>query len=198
MRWSRGLGGARTAFLAQVGTAVSLALLLGACAPRRQNPPPTTSVSSVGVGFQASDAATTLDLRHQADVGETTVPASVTSVWGVLPEVFDQLEIDLTFVDASSGAMGNGGFRARRVEGERMSRWLDCGRDLIQATADVYDVTLSVLVQLLVVGENATTVRTTIDAYARGRGGSGGRVHCVSWGTLERRIPELVMARLGG
>ena len=42
-----------------------------------------------------------------------------------------------------------------------------------------------------------TTVRTTVDAYARDRSQSGGSVHCISNGRLERRIPELVGERLG-
>jgi len=193
--WSS--AGARAWRSARIGITATLMLSLGACAPRKTPPPAATTRATLGVGFRDSDASTTVELRHQADVGETTVPAAVTDVWAVLPAVFEQLEIDLTFVDAGAGALGNEGYRARRVEGERMSRWLDCGRDLIQANADAYDVTLSVMVQLIVTPDGLTTVRTIVDAYARGRGVSGGSIHCVSWGALERRIPELVMDRLG-
>jgi hypothetical protein len=129
-------------------------------------------------------------------VGQTLVAASLTEIWGVLPAVFEQLDIDVTIVDAGTGVMGNTGYRARRVEGERMSRWLDCGRGLLRANADEYEVTLSVIVQLLPSLEGATTVRTTVDAYARDRSLSAGSVHCLSWGHLERRVGELVRERV--
>lgn len=186
----QGSRGARTA-------ALMIASLV-ACSPVRENPPPATSIATLGVGYRDADDYASVDLRHQADVGESTVPHGLTAVWNVLPSVFEQLEIDLTFFDERAGALGNEGYRARRIEGQRMSRWLDCGRDLVQANADGYDVRLAVLVQLLTAPGNETTVRTTVDAYARPRGTNTGQVHCVSWGLLERRIPELVMERLAG
>jgi len=178
-------------------TAASLAALLAlcasACSVRPSSPPPTT-LTTVGVERRGGNDRI-LDLRHQPDVGETTVPAGLTVVWGVLPSVFEQLEIEVSRVDAANGVMGNESYRARSVEGERMSRWLDCGRGPVRANADEYQVTLTVLVQLLG-ASRGTVVRTTVDAYARGRDISGSSVHCISWGRLERRIPELVMELL--
>ena len=172
-----------------------LALCVSACAAPASNAPSST-LSTVGV--ERRDGSNRLvDLRHQPDVGETTVPAGLTAVWGVLPSVFEQLEIEVSRVDAANGVMGNEGYRARSVEGERMSRWLDCGRGPVQANADEYQVTLTVLVQLFGASQG-TVVRTTVDAYARGRDISGSSVHCVSWGRLERRIPELVLELLEG
>jgi hypothetical protein len=175
--------------------ALSVTLAAAGCAAGPQSPPPDTTASTLSVGFRDYDNRTAIDLRHQAGVGETTVPAGVAAVWGILPAIFEQLEIDVTHVDASAGEMGNPGYRARRVGGERMSRWLDCGRSLVRANADEYEVRLAVVVQLLG-AENGTRVRTTVDAYARDRSVSGGSVHCLSWGHLERRIGELVMERL--
>jgi hypothetical protein len=64
--------------------------------------------------------------------------------------------------------------------------------------ADEYEVTLSVIVQVLVADAGATKVRTLVDAYARDRTMSSGPVHCISSGTLERRVGELVAERLDG
>ena len=172
-----------------------LALLAIACAPP-QNIAPTATSTRVGVERRDGNEPNPIELRHQPDVGRTTLPASLTSVWAVLPAVLDRLEIDVSHVDAAAGIIGNTGYRARQIEGVRMSRWLDCGRGPLRANADAYDVTLTVLVQL-VPASNGTTVQTTVDAYARDRSTSGGPVHCVSWGSLERRVPELVLEQLG-
>ena len=178
-------------------TAASLAAMLAlgaaACSVRPSNAPPPT-LSTLGVE-RPNGANRTFELRHEADVGEATVPAGLTAVWGVLPSVFEQLGIEVSRVDAANGIMGTEGYRARRVEGERMSLWLDCGRGPVQAVADEYQVTLQVMVQILAASEG-TVVRTTTDAYARGRDSSSSSVHCISSGRLERRIPEMVVELL--
>ena len=179
---------------------VSLWLLIGvvagACAPPRQSAAPEISLTSVTVGQQDFDGSREIDLRHRPGVMETTLPASLSAVWTILPEVFDALDIDVTRIDASTGVMGNPGYRARRIEGERMSLWLDCGRGLVRPYADAYEVRLTVIVQLLPSPDGGTTVRTTVDAYARDRSVNGSAVHCLSWGTLERRIAQLATLAL--
>jgi hypothetical protein len=175
------------------------ALLASACAPRSPDAtePPETRYRTLAI-TSSSGRSTTFDLRHQGTVGETRVAARATAVWAVLPSVFEQLQIQVTRIDPSAGVMGNPGYRVREIEGERLSRFLDCGRGPVRPNADVYEVTLSVLVQLLPLAEDVTTVRTLVDGYARDRALSGGSVHCISWGSLERRIGELVVERLDG
>jgi hypothetical protein len=181
--------------VAHAALGLAVALVMVACASPPE-PAPQTRMSTIGLGSRFVDAAPLYDLRHQADRGQTTVPATATAVWGVLDGIFDQLGIDVSFVDASAGTIGTENFRPRSIEGVRLSRWLDCGMGTVQANADAHQVTLSVFVQLLP-AQNGTTVRTTVDAYSRDRSQSGGSIHCVSHGRLERRIPELVMERLG-
>lgn len=168
------------------------------CAPPSRPEPAATSISTLSVVNPDGSAPESIDLRHQPDVGQSTVSAPFTAVWTVLPGVFERLEIPVLEVDASAGLMGNQGYRARRVEGQRMSRWLDCGRGPVRANADVYEVTLSVVVQVLAAPDDATTVRTTVDAYARDRSLSGSSIHCISWGALERRVAELAAELLDG
>jgi hypothetical protein len=57
-------------------------------------------------------------------------------------------------------------------------------------------VTLAVMVQLVTAADGRTVVRTTLDAYARDPSTSSASVHCITWGSLERRIGELVIERL--
>jgi hypothetical protein len=172
--------------------------LLGGCL----SPPPqaagnTPTLTTVFVAADANRTPRGVDLRHESTVGERTVAASVSQVWGVLPGIFEQLEIETTTVDPSQGLMGNAGYRARRVEGRRLSDYLDCGRALGREYADQYAVTLTVLVQLVTAPDGRTVVRTIMDGYARDPSTSGSSVHCITWGSLERRIGDLVAERVG-
>jgi hypothetical protein len=139
---------------------------------------------------------TTVDLRHESSVGQRAVDGSLTEVWAILPAVFEQLGIEATRVDSGEGVIGNPSFRTRRIEGRRLSEYLDCGRAFGREYADQYSVTLGVLVQVLPTQRGGTVVRTVLDAYARDPGQGGNSVHCITWGSLERRIGELVAERL--
>lgn len=142
------------------------------------------------------DRIATVDLRNQATVRERVVVGTVEEVWAVLPAVFAQLEIETTTVDSGAGVIGNPSYRARRVEGQRMSRYLDCGRAFGREYADAYQVILGVMIQVVGAPGGETVVRTVLDAYAHDRGVSGNPVHCITWGSLERRIGELIAEKL--
>ena len=195
---SRGAGTRPSSSMGLRSASLGLCLTLAAaaCASPPREPAPGSRVTTIGVESRFFEDPLIYDLRHQADIGRVTVPASPTAVWGVLASVFDRLEIDVSYVDASAGVMGTEGYRARRIEGVRLSRWLDCGLGPLRPVADSHQITLAVMVQLLP-GERGTTVQTTVDASARDRSQSSGSLHCVSHGRLEQRIPELVMEQLG-
>lgn len=182
----------------RVSQSVALGLMLAtaACASPPGPAPGDSRVTTIGVEARSFRDPLLYDLRHQADVGWRTVDARPAAVWGVLQDVFDQLEIEVSYVDASAGVMGTEGYRVRRIEGVRLSRWIDCGIGPLQPKADSHQVTVAVLVQLLP-AEEGTTVQTTVDASARDPSQSSGSLHCVSHGRLEQRIPELVMEHLG-
>jgi len=144
----------------------------------------------------ASDQTRQVNLRNESSVGQRTIEGSVAQAWAVLPAVLAQLEIETNRIDSNEVVMGHTGYRARRIEGERMSRFFDCGRSFGREYADQYAVTLAVMVQLVAMGEGATSVRTFLDAYARDQTMSGSSVHCITKGVLERRIGELVAERL--
>ncbi|MGE0158903.1 MAG: hypothetical protein AB7T31_05780 [Gemmatimonadales bacterium] len=170
---------------------------LAACtsAPPRAGSAPT--LTTVFVVPPADRTPRGIELRHEATVGERTVSGTVSEVWAVLPAIFEQLEIETTTVDPAQGVIGNSGYRARRVEGRRLSDYMDCGRSFGREYADQYTVTLAVLVQLVTAADGRTVVRTILDGYARDPSTSGSSVHCITWGSLERRIGDLVVERLG-
>jgi hypothetical protein len=144
----------------------------------------------------ASDQTRQLNIRNESSFGQRTVVASVAEAWAVLPSVLAQLEIETNRVDSNEAVMGHTGYRARRIEGERMSRYFDCGRSFGREYADQYAVTLAIMVQLVPMGDDAISVRTFLDAYARDQTMSGSSVHCITKGSLERRVGDLVAERL--
>lgn len=170
---------------------------LAACAPRNTtlSPSATPDLTTVIVAG-STRLRDPVNLRNQATVGQRTLTATVTQVWAVLPAVFAQLGIEATRVDSSEGVIGNPAYRARRIEGKRMSEYLDCGRSFGSNYADQYAVTLGILVQLVSSPGGGTVVRTVVDAYARDPSQNGNAVHCITWGSLERRIGDLVAERL--
>jgi hypothetical protein len=167
-----------------------------ACAVRPSAPPGSTPNLAQVVLQAPSGRPIHMDMRQESSFGQQTVVASVAQAWAVLPSVLAQLEIEANRVDSREAVMGNTGYRARRIEGERLSRYFDCGRTLGREYADQYSVTIAVMVQLVPAGESATTVRTFLDAYARDQSVSGNSVHCITKGVLERRVAELVAERL--
>jgi hypothetical protein len=187
------LGRLRAALLASA----ALGLLTGCFGPPPQSAGNTPRLTTVFVAPSANRTPRGVDLRHESTVGQRAVTASLSAVWGVLPSIFEQLEIETTTVDPSQGLMGNAGYRARRVEGRRLSTYLDCGRSFGREYADQYAVTLTVLVQLVTAADGSTVVRTTLDGYARDPSTSSSSVHCITWGSLERRIGDLVIERIG-
>jgi hypothetical protein len=133
-----------------------------------------------------------IEVRNEASVSEGHVSPRVREVWAMMPEVFERLEVEIDMADPRKASVGNSGFRAGRIEGRQLSRYLDCGSGLTGAYADVYEVTASILVQLFAAPEGGTVVRSVFDAYARDRNVRGSAIHCQSRGELERRIWALV------
>jgi hypothetical protein len=154
-----------------------------------------TGLTSVAVGGLSSGQAT-VDVTNEAAVSETTVAAPLTTVWRLMPAVLEQLQVEVDYVDPTSGTIGNGSFRARRIEGRALSTYLDCGAGLTRAYADAYEVRMSILVQLIPAAGGGTVVRTAVDAYAEDRAVASRPIHCQSRGVLERRIWALVGERL--
>lgn len=127
-------------------------------------------------------------------VGSRVVPAAVDSVWEVLPRVYEQLGIPEPGEDRARMTFGSQAFRARRVEGERLSRYIDCGMGPTAVpNADSYQVALTVLTTLSRAGDGGTEVTTMVDANARPRAVAGNPIHCQSKGVLEMRVAQLVL-----
>ncbi len=169
------------------------AVVVSACAssgPATTSMEPTT-MTRVELGGQPVEILN--DSRGVARL----VAAPVESVWRVLAEVYDRLEIPVVLSDPGQRTFGNPGYRARRIEGKRLSRYLDCGRGMGPPNADQYSVTLLVITRLTE-AEGGTMVVTTVDGTAKPRAVSGNAVPCASERRLEVRLAQLIVEVLEG
>lgn len=170
--------------------AFSTACASGTLAGGRQTE--TLTVSDIAGGLDY------FEVTNQPAVRETVIPGTPLDVWSTLSSVFETLEIEVTTVDLGSLLIGNSGYRARRIEGRRLSTYLECGTGIGRPNADQYEVTLQLMVQLENGPNGDTIVRTLLDAYAKSRSVSGNSIHCSSRGRLEPRIVELINLELTG
>ena len=156
---------------------------------------PRTDVASREVTTRAhgGSGVTTLTMESETRAQAGTVVRPRSEVWSQMPALFERLGIDISFSDARSFAMGNRGTRVRRVDGERMAKWLDCGfGTTAQPYANQYDVTMGIEVRLVDMDGSATEVHTIVEASAKPMSHSGHAVQCSSKGTLEIRVADLL------
>lgn len=137
-----------------------------------------------------------VDLYTEPSIRKFTVDADPKAAWGVLGHTYDQLGIPIEYADPGSSGLGNPGFLARRIDGDRMAAFLDCGSDFAGPLANQHDITLTVVTTLAPAGPESTEVTTLVDAWCRPRAVSGNQLHCTSKGVLERRIAESVAEAL--
>lgn len=150
------------------------------------------TVGLAGTGTTTSLIETEID----ASTRRTIAPASLSDVWSIMPTVFEALDIEVETFDATVLAIGNTNFSPRRIDGRRMSYYLDCGNNLGRPNADRYRVSVYLMVMLEAAEAGTTEVITVMDAFARPLDVAGGSVHCRSEGRLERKVEELIAERL--
>lgn len=172
------------------------ALAAAACAPAGRapgtvpaGPEPQITETSSGISFR---------LRND-DTGATHhVGARADRVRALLPEVFRDLGVADAGMDRDGLVFGHRSITAPRVGGERAAAWVRCGNQsgAGPSAAAAYRTQLSVLVTIRPDGER-TWVTTKVGGSARSVAGTSTEaVMCVSTGRLEKRVQELLAARL--
>ncbi|MEP6763545.1 MAG: hypothetical protein ABJB66_04495 [Gemmatimonadaceae bacterium] len=152
--------------------------------------PATQTISGAGIGSLTVRSTTEADLAR--------LPYAPDAVWRVLPSIFDSLGIPVTELNQTSRQIGNTGYKIRQRLGKvSLSRYLDCGSSQIGPNADSYDVFLTVLTTVAPAGDAASTaLSTVVDAQSRPATYNQAYSHCSSKGGIEKRITDLVAARL--
>ncbi len=184
---------------------VLLAVIAGACAPAGEGAAPApgpeqrSSVTIVKGSRGLTGMLGGVVVHNEPGVGARHVDARMDSVLLTLPQVYGLLGIPDHGVNPEGTLYGNLEFRARRIEGNRLSNYIDCGQGTTAVpNADGYQVTMLVVTALAPGEDGGTTVTTTVDATGRPRAVAGNPVHCQSKGELEMRVAELVMFVLVG
>lgn len=170
------------------------ALLLTGCAGAITSAPkvgdangPTRVLQQGGVvSFQTSRAGAVLT---------TGISAEATRLWDLLPAVYREIGLEATQADIRNRILRFDG-RVQKLNGTRLSEFLDCGRGVAGPNADTHDVTLRVVAQVAPVG-STSEARAQVEATARNRGTSGSPPSCISTGVLESRIFEILRAAAG-
>ena len=141
-------------------------------------------------------AGESIRLDTQSSARNHTLPTPVADAWDALWAAYRSLEIPITGQDPDTHMIENNGFRARRIDGRRMSEFFMCGQGVTGSVADTYQVTLVVHTSLEVEGASMTTLYTQVDATAEARDTRSGTLHCESRGRLEELIAERVTSFL--
>ncbi|MCY3613402.1 MAG: hypothetical protein OXH51_17905 [Gemmatimonadetes bacterium] len=138
-----------------------------------------------------------LEIFNEPGVGVRTIGVAAELAWRALGGVYGELGIPVTSSNPQTMELGNPGYSARRVGGDRMNTFVDCGSGLAGPMANLYDVTLTVSTRLTAKGPQSTEVLTIVDAFGEPRAVSGNMVHCQSRGVLELRVAQEVAEALG-
>lgn len=120
----------------------------------------------------------------------------VARVWRALAPTFEEVGLrGAGVVEADRRVYGYpSAVMPRRIAGQRLSAFLDCGQGPAGAYADTYRVTGTVLAAVRpAAAEDRSLVEVVVEAVARPREVSGQAVRCASNGRLERAIAQNVM-----
>lgn len=140
----------------------------------------------------------TLPVRTETVAQRTTIDAPRDDIWALLPAVYEEVGLPAPAADRSTWtvAVQNHSIM-RRVGSERMSRLIDCGRNMDGDNADTHRIRLSVRTWLEP-GTNGTGVNSRVEATAQSVEGRAGSMTCTSRGELELLIANALNARLSG
>jgi hypothetical protein len=122
--------------------------------------------------------------------------ASPEAIWRLLPAVYADVGLPAPALDEESLTVAvQDHVMMRRIGDERMSRLIDCGRDMSGDHADSHRIRLNV--RTWVTGAApATDVHTRVEATATSVEGRPGSITCTTRGRLEQNIAEALRTRL--
>jgi len=183
-------------------TALCATALCAACASG-------SSTSGSSTSGAASDSRPATETVRLGRLGSLTMPTSAPTadvsriphaadaVWRIMPSVFDSLGVPVATIDPAGRVIGHPGYNTRQRLGKApLSRYLDCGNSQIGLSADSYDVFLTVLTTVRADGTDGAALSTVVEAKARPVTYNQAYSNGSSKGGIERRIAELVNAKL--
>lgn len=179
-----------------------IALLSLACASGNpETPRAGERRTNVNIQMQRGGANMNLRTTANVDVVHDTLSGSPDDLFSLLPEVYNDLGVPISSVNAEAHALGALEVRARGdFAGERISRWLDCGTSITGSIADQREVYITALTQVEALEETpgVSGVSVHLSGYAVQAGRAGNRTGCRTNGRLERAIIDQLRELAGG
>jgi hypothetical protein len=203
MFWSTGVSVARRARWRGLPVALGVApLLLGATGCASQSG--SRSADFGGGGVQTAviqnmqGGATGINMVATTDVNSVLINAPVDKAWGALQEAYTTLGIPVTELNQQSRLIGNNAYRVRRRIGDVPTmRALDCGGDSGMPNAETYQLLLTVKSRVIPNDAGGSVVQTTLEGTGKNpTTAASSDVRCSSMGALEKRIADLVKAKV--
>jgi hypothetical protein len=190
---------------ARLGVPVALsaaALLVGVsgCASTSASKTGDFGGSSVQTAViqNAQGAARGLNMVSTTEVNSALINAPVEKAWAALQEVYATLNIPVTDLNQQARTIGNSAYRVRRRIGDVPTmRALDCGGDSGMPNAETYQLLLTVKSRIIPSDAGGSVVQTTLEGTGKNATtAASSDVRCSSMGALEKRIADLVKAKV--
>jgi len=177
-----------------------LAALALAAACAGGPPPEGTTTRTV---YTNTNNTNSLPVNSASDVMTTsatgvtaTTTMSVDSTMRALAAAYGILHIPVTLVDPATRRVGNQRIPLRyNLNGEPLSRFVNCGETMTSVRADREQIFLSIISVVKPQAAGGNVVETTVQAIAvdRTSGNSNGMVPCSTTGTLEGRVHRMAL-----
>ncbi len=130
-----------------------------------------------------------MDFTEEAFWVGAPVPGDPARNFGRLEAVYQEMGIPVNLENIGEASIGNRGFQTKRLDGNRLSAFLDCGYGVTaEPYADVYDVTLAIQSRVEPGESGGSWVETVVVAWARARNTRGHPIRCDTKQELEKRI----------
>jgi len=172
--------------------ALALAAISAACASGGTPEPATsrTVFTNTQRGVAMPEGGTDMPTMSATGVAAET-SMSMDSTLRALAAAYTILHVPPTLVDPDGHRVGNPRISLRyNLNGEPLSRFVNCGETMTSVRADREQVYLSVISSVRPRPSGGNVVETMVQAVAvdRTSGNSNGMVPCSTTGTLESRI----------
>lgn len=136
----------------------------------------------------------TLLLNNDARFRTSLVQGTSESLWPRLLDAYLTLDIPIARVNGDEHVVVGARFRATRIDGERLSTFVNCGQGMTgRPNADTHTVTLTVGSTLKPGSDpQQTVISTRVEATAESRATAADPFSCASRGRLETMIAEMI------
>lgn len=142
----------------------------------------------------ATGETTEVYIPTERSVVTDVIRATPDAAWAALPRVYAELGIEVKDRSDADHVLGNPRFTvSRRLLGEPLSRFLECGSGLMGPFADTYRIDMLIRSGIEPAEGGGAQVGTYVEARGRNpEGTSNTAVACTSTQRLERMIAERV------